>query len=54
MAKFGAASKACLDLLNDSIEDLPDEGWEMLSKYLPREAGQERDRRQPWRFWRGH
>jgi hypothetical protein len=49
-------SRACLDLLNDSIDDLPEEGWEMLDKYLPGDHdashGRNGSRKHGWRFWK--
>lgn len=47
------ASKACLDLLNESIvdEELPEDGWKMLAKYLP-DLRETQKAKHSWQFWR--
>jgi hypothetical protein len=47
------ASKACLDLLNESIvdEELPEDGWKKLEKFLPGLRQTQRQKR-GWKFWK--
>ncbi|KAH6695750.1 hypothetical protein F5X68DRAFT_258287 [Plectosphaerella plurivora] len=42
-------SRACIDLLNASLDDLPEEGWNVLEKYWV--AGSANRGRRRWKFW---
>ncbi|KAL0934591.1 uncharacterized protein CTRU02_211390 [Colletotrichum truncatum] len=44
-------TRACMDMLNDSIESLPEEGWKKLSKYLVPEC-EGYQKQQKWKFWK--
>ncbi|KAF3811786.1 hypothetical protein GCG54_00014538 [Colletotrichum gloeosporioides] len=44
-------TRACMDMLNDSIESLPEEGWKKLSKYLVPECDA-CQKPQKWKFWK--
>ncbi|EEY22858.1 hypothetical protein VDBG_08968 [Verticillium alfalfae VaMs.102] len=43
-------SRACIDHLNDCIETLPDEGWQVLERYLAR--GEDSQKGLKWKFWK--
>ncbi|KAF6805336.1 hypothetical protein CMUS01_14649 [Colletotrichum musicola] len=45
-------TRACIDMLNDSIESLPEEGWKKLSKYLVPECDSCCQKTQKWKFWK--
>jgi hypothetical protein len=51
---FGTASRFIIDTLNDSLVDLPEEGWEMLdSVYMRQDHHQApKEKSKHGRFWR--
>ncbi|OLN81357.1 hypothetical protein CCHL11_08577 [Colletotrichum chlorophyti] len=44
-------TRACMDMLNDSIESLPEEGWKKLSKFLVTDFDT-CQKPQKWKFWK--
>ncbi|KAK1657809.1 hypothetical protein BDP55DRAFT_638430 [Colletotrichum godetiae] len=44
-------TKYCMDMLNDSIESLPEEGWKKLSKFLITDL-EHAQKSQKWKFWK--
>lgn len=40
-----------MDMLNDSIESLPEEGWKKLSKFLITDL-EHAQKSQKWKFWK--
>lgn len=46
-----SATKYCMDMLNDSIESLPEEGWKKLSKFLITDL-EHAQKSQKWKFWK--
>ncbi|CCF31891.1 hypothetical protein CH063_04379 [Colletotrichum higginsianum] len=44
-------TKYCMDMLNDSIESLPEEGWKKLSKFLVTDFDT-CQKSQKWKFWK--